>query len=177
VPKKPVFIRLPFKGDHLLTHTSHRLRSAIKRTYNAANLHVLVDTQSLPLPSLQKTCSILDCSHCLYKFECSCGAFYLGRTDRKLQVRMNEHIPKWLVKRMSEPAAASNPCQRNPLSSIARHLMTTGHIVDLNSCFSVIHRYQNSSILRIIESLLICRLNPPLCIQKLMMISLKLPWT
>jgi hypothetical protein len=176
VPKKPVFLRLPFKGDYLLSQTSARLKSSIRRTYPAADLRILTDTQRLPLPSFKNSCSILYSSHCIYKFQCSCGDSYLGRTDRSLQVRISEHIPKWLVKQMSQPNVPSNT-QRNPSSSIAKHLMTSGHTVDFSTCFTVLHRSLKPHILKIIEALLITQLSPSLCIQKQLAVSLRLPWT
>jgi hypothetical protein len=174
--KKAVFIKLPFKGDFIHSQTANRLKSAIKITYHAADLRILSSTRSLPLPSIKTDCPISESSHCIYKFQCSCSDFYLGRTDRNVQSRMAEHIPKWLRQELTKPTSSPSKSNRNPLSSIAKHLMITGHKVDPESAFTIIIRNQRPQILKIAEAIMITRLKPGLCVQKQLAVSLKLPW-
>ena len=53
VPKKAIFINLPFKGDQIMQLTTQRLRSAIKRTFYAASLTLTCRTFSIPIPTIK----------------------------------------------------------------------------------------------------------------------------
>ncbi|KAA3681332.1 uncharacterized protein DEA37_0000223 [Paragonimus westermani] len=64
--KKKVYIELPFKGDYNMHQTTQRLVNLINRTFNAAELCVLVRTQKLPVPSIKGDQPVGATSHCVY---------------------------------------------------------------------------------------------------------------
>ncbi|KAA3676340.1 uncharacterized protein DEA37_0008136 [Paragonimus westermani] len=125
VPKKPVYMQLPYKGDSNMSFLTRRLMQAIQRTYNAATLRLLSRTKSLTLPHIKTRISELSTSHCIYQFTCSCGDVYIGRTDRSLRLRMKEHVPKYIEDLMCGVTRRDPTKQRKAASSIARHLLVT----------------------------------------------------
>ena len=62
------------------------------------------------------------------------------------------------------------------MSSIGRHLVETGHKVDVKTAFKVVLADSSSRLLRFAEALAIQRFQPPLCKQKNLLIILNLPW-
>ncbi|CAH8587573.1 unnamed protein product [Schistosoma rodhaini] len=177
VPKKPVYLQLPFKGDHCMKITTKQTAAAIKKTFNAANLRLITTTQSISVNPIKSPRPIQSKSHCIYQFTCNCGESYLGRTDRRLEDRIGEHIPRWLIKSMIHPPSPSSQDRsRNPASSIAKHLMMSGHQIDPKSAFRVVTCHQNPHTLKLLEAILIGRKSPTLCVQKQLYVDLCLPW-
>ena len=174
--KKQVVIFLPFKGDHVFNQINHNLKSALKRSYMAAELRLLQTTKGLCLKTHSIGSNQSTASHVIYQFTCSCGDTYIGRTDRCLAQRVSEHIPKWLVQRMTQPRTSTLACDKNPASSITKHLMKTGHKVDLTQSFKVLLRNRTPRLLAFCEALLITTHRPPLCSQKKLTHNVCLPW-
>ena len=139
---------------------------SVARTYPAAKL----------VPVYRTTCSLVQSkvgrypshvnSNCVYKFTCICGSSYIGRTERRAYLRFSEHVPKSLC---LKGTTAFN-------SSITKHLIDTGHKVDITKSFKIINRQNSSILLKFAEAISIKRLKPDLCVQKETVISLSLPW-
>ncbi|CAH8579144.1 unnamed protein product [Schistosoma curassoni] len=166
VEKKTCFLSLRFKGDEVAGIINHRINSALKMTYPAAKLTTLWKTYcSLKQTKIDKS-SPLSCSNCIYQFTCTCRSTYIGRTERRVQFRISEHIPKNLTLRGTK---AFN-------SAIARHLLDTGHTVDIMRAFKIINRQRTTTTHRFAEAIAIKKLKPDLCIQKETLINLSLPW-
>ena len=166
VQRKPVFITLPFKGDNVNTTIRKRLQATIGRSYPAAQLIWLNKSLKMGPSNTKNKPSVFATSKCIYKFECICGCKYIGRTDRKLEIRIHEHIPKWLIDK--KPGIAK--------TAISRHLKTTHHVVDRYKSFSIINRQNHSKLLRFAEACSIRKLKPDLCVQKEFVTPLSLPW-
>ncbi|CAH8476620.1 unnamed protein product [Schistosoma intercalatum] len=99
----------------------------------------------------------------IYKFSCSCGDSYIGRTTRQLNQRMSEHLPTWYIKGQIKSIR----------SSILAHLIDSGHVVDKSKSFRVIYRIPPSvpngvrpRLLHIAEAIGIRIYKPNLCVQK-----------
>ncbi len=166
VPKKPVFISLPFKGDDVSNTIKRRLRCTIERTFYAAELVFLTPTKSLPAKRTKDALPLHATSNCVYQFTCTCGCKYIGRTQRQLAARAAEHLPNWLFKQED----------RVPRSSITKHLLDSGHSVDVKSSFRVLVRARTDRILRYLEAAYIRREKPDLCKQLDHVVNLQLPW-
>ena len=165
VQKKQVYLHLPYKGDvHILIR--RRLKQAVDRAYPMANLRIIYSTERLMLPMLPDKIPTHAKSCCVYQFKCTCGCKYIGRTERNLLTRIKEHIPKSL--RLAGG--------KLPKSSIARHLIDSGHHVDPSTSFKVINCQRNGLLLRFAESAAIRKWKPSLCTQKEMVVNLSLPW-
>ena len=172
--RKDVYIRLKFKGDHLLNHIGHKIRSALGRVYPAAQLRILTTTRDIKFKDRERDLPNIFASNVIYQFACSCGDIYIGRTSRQLSKRISEHIPQWLRKSILNEDNEIGT--RNPASSIARHLMETGHKVDPVNSFSILLRNTNAKILSLSEALFIRLRKPTLCIQKCLTQTVCLPW-
>ena len=175
--KKDVYIKIPFKGDVAQDQITKRLKATINRCYFSANLRVLSDSRKLPLPFNREKTPISTTSHCVYQFKCSCSSTYIGRTDRTMKLRMAEHLPKWVIQAaMTNSCASASSSHATPISTIAKHVLTSGHKPNHAESFSILMKNTTSKILRFSEALYIKHLQPDLCIQKDRLIELKLSW-
>ena len=174
VPKKRVVIEVPYTGDQAFSLFKRSLSVALRRTYSAAELSAKTYTRAIPLPPIKIRNSVLSTSHCIYQFTCSCSETYIGRTDRRLETRAKEHMPKRLTSLLTDSDSVTD----NPKvsSSIARHLLQTRHQVSIHSSFKVLVTCNRSKRLKFLEALLISRYRPKLCSQKDLSVTLKLPW-
>ena len=176
-PKKDVYLRLPFKGDHILNHISHKVKSALNRVYPAAQLTMLSSCRGINLDTKKGNLPTTSISYVIYRFTCSCGDTYIGRTNRQLSQRISEHIPKWLLNSLTLKNPDNSTKTINPASPIAKHLWDSGHVVDPKSAFSILLRNRNAKLLSLSEALLIKIHHPRLCIQKILTHNVCLPWT
>lgn len=166
VPKKKVYIRLDFKGDDVTSRITRRLQGAIQRTFPAAELLVLSKTTRIPLPNVKDSLPYSAKSNCIYQYECTCGSTYVGRTVRQLSIRISEHLPRWFL----------NSENRQPKSSITKHLMDSTACLGSADRFRVINCQPTFSLLRWAEAVAIRHLKPALCVQKDRLLCLTLPW-
>ncbi|KAH9588399.1 hypothetical protein MS3_00000145 [Schistosoma haematobium] len=100
-------------------------------------------------------------SPCVYQFKCVCGHIYIWRSNRYFKIMVCDHVPKWFQKQIesNDPIRIED---KHPSSSIAKHIIETGHKIYLNSAFMVLYKSVKGRILRFIEALSIRRFNPPL---------------
>ena len=167
VEKKPIILKVPFYGDKAAASLRLTFNSLISKSFFAAKPILLFRTASIPIRSpkdrLPDACS----SSLVYKFTCDCGAVYIGRTSRRLETRVREHLPKWLIEGRSGRAT----------SSICNHVLECdGLRGSLRDKFSIVFRARNDRLLRILEALAIKAYKPALCRQKDYVIDLLLPW-
>jgi hypothetical protein len=166
VPKKNIFLHLPFKGDDVSLNFKRRLTGALQRTYYAAKLVFIEETTNVPTSPRKDPVDSIAKSNLIYGFTCSCGSSYAGRTSRQLGKRINEHIPKWLL---STRVGTSR-------TAITKHLQDTGHTVNISEAFRIIYTPKLKQNLRFAEAVAIRIYNPILCVQKQMVTNLLLPW-
>ncbi|CAH8606449.1 unnamed protein product [Schistosoma rodhaini] len=173
VPKKSLYISLEFKGDRTSDIIKNRLTTTIKRTFNAAKLRITFTSKNLFSVSIKDKLPRLVASMCIYQFTCSCGARYIGRSQRSLSTRIREHIPVWFY----------NGERKAVRSSILEHLIDCNHSTNPQSDFKVVYiirsnlpRFLRIKLLKIAEALTIHELKPELCVQKKYVLSLSLPW-
>ena len=92
-----VYIRLPFRGDGVSAIVTKRLISAVKSVFYAAKPVVIYDTTRIPVRPVRDSTPPSLHSHCIYQYVCGCGSTYIGVTERHLQSRIAEHLPKWIL--------------------------------------------------------------------------------
>ena len=166
-------MKLPFKGDVATKILTRRLRNAVSSTYYSANLRCVFSCSSLINTCTKDKLPLLTSSMVVYLFRCVCNALYVGRTARQLSTRIKEHHPKWLSQGRTGTIS----------SAVLAHLVDSGHRIDLDKAFSVIHTVppNRSKAVRlrslaIAEALYIRRFKPNLCVQKRFVQSIHLPW-
>ena len=165
MPKLGAYLSLPFKGDENAATVKRRLNSILNRCFPAAELKLLFSTNRIPTPPVKDQVSLYAKSKLIYHCQCTCGASYIGRTERRLSDRVDEHLPQWLIKAQV----------KTPRSSITRHILDTGHTIGRDS-FRYINRQNNKQLLRYAEAACIWKFKPILCIQKEFVADLCLPW-
>ena len=151
VQKKPVFITLPFKDDSFTCTMKQRLKNIIESTYCAARLNLLSKTKPIYVPNSGRINNDSVTSHCIYRFICDYGSNYIERTERTLKTRVREHIPEWLENQIN----SRNPIDGNgrySVSSIAGHLIETGHKVNVNNnSFKVVYKEKRGGCLNMLK--------------------------
>ncbi|CAH8864025.1 unnamed protein product [Trichobilharzia szidati] len=173
VPKKASFLQMQFLGDNTIEILTHRLRNAVKRAFPAAQLRCIFTTTPLLRSGIKDKLPNFASSMCIYQFNCSCGASYIGRTIRRVSRRISEHHPAWLSKGQTKSIR----------SAILAHLVETEHKIDVNHAFRVIYCIPTNlnfalrvRLLNIAEAVGIHINKPNLCTQKKLVQSLSLPW-
>ena len=94
--RKPIYISLPFKGDHVADTLNRRLHYSLRQTFPAATLKSWYSTRPLLHFNLKDKMPVQSQNMLVYQFTCSCAAEYIGRTTRQLKARIKEHNPAWL---------------------------------------------------------------------------------
>ena len=102
---------------------------------------------------------------------CHCGSGYIGRTIRRLKVRITEHEPSALFNNPSQ-----SKIDNDDDSAIAEHLMSNPVCLANYSRqrFSVIVNARSDYHLRMLEAVYITSLQPVLCRQKRFVSTLQL---
>ena len=173
LPKKVLYLHLPFKGNTILEIFKSRLERTIRHSYPAGVIRIVSKTQYL-IPSCSKDKLTRQFkSMCIYNFTCICDARYIGRTTRQLSKRIKEH----------HPAALSKGTVKSINSSILQHLVDSCHQVDPNQAFNIMYQIPpnlpkcvRTKILFIAESIAIKIHKPDSCKQKQLINTLNLPW-
>ena len=168
---KPIFLRLPFQGDLQSKIICQRIIRSTRAAFPQVRPIFLFMTRRIPSTRLKDAISTLQRSHVIYRYICDCGNSYIGRTERNLMVRIKEHVPRWLqVGNLTNRRATS--------SSICRHAVDCDEFqgTRFTSYFSILASSSCNFSLRILESLLILKHKPPLCVQKERLLTLQLPW-
>ncbi|VDO66870.1 unnamed protein product [Schistosoma curassoni] len=98
VPKKVLFIKLQFINDTIEEVMTRKLRRAVQKTFNTAKLNVIFYNHPKIRTSVKDRLPEFAKSMCIYRFNCSCVASYIGRTIRQVRHRITEHHPTWLSK-------------------------------------------------------------------------------
>ena len=169
--RKKVFIFLPFLGDNHSVVVRRKLRKSTRNTYPAADPCIVFTTRAIHVRSLKDSLSPVDKSHVIYEFQCNCDNSYVGRTERRLSVRVNEHLPQWLYRSSSNSRPSS--------SAITRHVATCSDFnyhAPPSSYFKVLAQSHHVFHLRVLEALFIIHLKPPLCVQKDFIYTVRLCW-
>ena len=98
VPKKHLFLTLPFKTDADSELLGNRLRRAIKRTYHAADLRLTFSNSPMFSTCVKDKLPKETISMCIYDFTCLRGVMYVGRTKRRLSMCIRKHLPPWFCR-------------------------------------------------------------------------------
>ena len=120
---KPIYLTMWFKGEIISEKVTQKLRTAITRTFPTAKLCIVFSTFLILVQNTKDKLPSSTTPMCIYRFDCSCGASYLGRTARHLSKRIAEHHPAWLGKGVVKSIR----------SSIVEHLVDMGHQVNVQN--------------------------------------------
>ncbi|CAH8491446.1 unnamed protein product [Schistosoma haematobium] len=127
---RSLYMKLQFNEDMASGTLKYRLTKVISRTFYTANLALTFSSRPAMSTQTKDKLPELAFSICIYKFSCSCGDSYIGRTTRQLNQQMSEHLPALFIKGQIKTIR----------SSILAHLIDSGHAVDKSKSFRVIYR-------------------------------------
>ncbi|KAL3313498.1 hypothetical protein Ciccas_007893 [Cichlidogyrus casuarinus] len=116
-------------------------------------------------------------SNVIYKFDCACGACYIGRTQRRLSERISEHIPAWLVPGDGDPTTRTGGERKT--TAVSEHVANCRISAGGSYSFKVYLRLGRSKgfhTLATLEALAIEKEKPPLCVQETTVRGLTLKW-
>ena len=86
-------------------------------------------------------------SYGIYRLDCPCGKFYIGRTIRNFQIRCKEHLSQISAYQKRGPSSLSSAFSSHVISS--EHL----HLIDQNFKPQILHKGGNPSFLNSMEIL------------------------
>ena len=187
--KCPVYLHLPFLGEHSERITK-AIRSCVGKIFFSVNLRTVYSTKKILPKNRKDVLPSQSQSNVIYKFSCKhCDSVYVGRTTRRLEERIREHVPRSLIKLyaapMPSPAHTTTTesghnlrTKRNTTiravipkyldSAIGQHLVENPNCGRsyTDDCFSVITKARTEYHLKVLEAVIINALKPNLCRQK-----------
>ena len=100
----------------------------------------------------------------IYKYTCSCGSDYIGRTSNRLDLHIKQHLPARILNLELKRGQLVNTSG----SSIADHMINNRECVaDFNvDRFSILSRLHSLYHLKVLETLYVRSLQPSLCLQR-----------
>ena len=157
VPKRNVFVKLPFLGS-----TSFQIRKKLQKLFSdkltSCNLKI-VFTSPVRVKSFftfKDKLPKMFLSGVVYQFKCGgCNATYYGKTKRHFKVRICKHLG------ISHLADKKVKTGNNKLTAIQEHLLCCNYSPSFED-FSILTRESNDFKLKIMENLLIASDKPVL---------------
>ena len=161
--KCPLTIKLPWLGSVSSTFAD-QISNTITGCFFSTKVRVLFKTRTI-LPSFTKdSLPTFHMNLTIYQFKCRCDAVYVGRTSKRLESRIKEHVSNSTLRHISNGTTPPSTVD----SAIGQHLLT--HIncaAHYDSCaFSILHRGRTKHHLRVLEAIYITLRRPSLCTQK-----------
>ena len=108
---RPVYVRLPWKGDSVSRDMERQVRSVVESNYHDVTVRFVYSTSRAfmvkkdVLPTTKQ-------SHVTYLFECRrCESRYVGRTLQHLDARIRQHVP---LSQLSVDQRGSRPRRGRP---------------------------------------------------------------
>ena len=160
--KCSVYFRLPWVGGSASQSFADKIASSVYRCYHAVNLRPIFTTRPAFNSTNKDKLPIFKQSNLIYKFICRCSSTYIGMTCQRLEVRVRQHIPRFLL---SGRLTSGH--------SLAMDYAIREHVLTINSCrtiyeddcFSFLHRAWDKSHLKVLEGIYISMNRPSLCRQ------------
>ena len=92
VNRCPVYLRLPYigsRGERL----AKSITTAVGRCYFLAAVRVIFQTHTAFVSMRKDVLPPHHINSVIYKYTCSCGSDYVGRTSNRLDLRIRQHLP------------------------------------------------------------------------------------
>ena len=163
---KPAILRMQFRGDAAAELLCKKVKRSLEVNCHNIRLIPVFTSRLMVSTHVKDRFSDMATPNVVYKFTCTCGMQYIGLTERRLQDRVREHLPRWLTGTLDGIAR----------SSITEHVLETGHSCRPDSCFEILHRVRSRRMLKFMEAVSIRVNRPCLNVQKIHDFRLKLAW-
>ena len=161
VNRCPVYLRLPYIGTR-----GERLTKSITvgRCYFSAAVRVIFQTHTAFVSMRKDVLPLHHFNSVIYKYTCSCGSDYVGRTSNRLDLRIKQHLTARILNLRLIRGQLANTSG----SSIAEHMINCRECVaDFNvNRFSVLSWSHSLFHLKVLETLYLQSFQPSLCKQR-----------
>ena len=134
--KKSVYLSLTFESDIKDEILTKRLTHVVKSTFYAGTVRLHFTSSSLLHHHLKDEVSAADALYCVYCLNCSCGAWYIGRTTRHLSERTRKH----------HPARLGNEVINSINRSFCARLADSNHTVQTSQAFRPIYSVRGTNL-------------------------------
>ena len=166
--KRPPVLRVQFRGDAAAELFRRKVERSLKANCQDSIMRMIFVSRPLISIQTKDPISVMSTSNVIYRFTCTCGEQYIGLTERRLEDRVKEHIPNWLL--------MGNDNDTEARSSICYHLKKELHVCNRNESFEIIYKARHRRILKFVEAVAIRIFKPSLNRQQDLQVHLKLPW-
>ena len=169
-----VSLRLPYIGPVAELYRK-QVSKAVTDCFDKVKLRMIFRTRTLFNGPAKDRTPTLDLQKVVYKYVCSCDSVYVGRTERRLRVRIKEHVPKSLIDAYKRSDVISGQLVKSNGKPYKTKLTSIGqHLKDNAKCgkqynisqFSVVARARSDFHLKVLEAVYLQSWLPNLCVQK-----------
>ena len=169
VNKCPVYLRLSYIGSRD-EKFAKCITTTVGKCYFSAAVRVIFQTCTAFVSTRKDVLPPHHINSVIYKYTCSCGSDYIGRTSDQLDLCIRQHLPTHVLNLELKRGQLSNTSG----SSLADHMINRRECVaDFNvDRFSILSRSYSSYHLKVLETLYVRSLQPSLCLLGLNVISL-----
>ena len=163
VSKSPVYLRLPYIGSRS-EKFAKCITTKVGKCYFSVAMRVIFQTRTAFVSMRKDVLPPHHMNSIIYKYTCSCGGDYIGRTSNRLDLRIKQHLPARILNLELKRGQLVNTSR----SSIADHVINSRECVaDFNiDRFSILSRSHSSHHLKVLETLYVRSLQPSLCKQR-----------
>ena len=92
-----IYMKLPWIGDNRSEAFEKLILQATKPAYPTCRPRVCFVSKPAFPSCLKDALPIHDKSKVIYNFECRCGSRYIGKTIQRLEARIKQHIPAYVL--------------------------------------------------------------------------------
>ena len=146
------------------------MQELVQTTYNQVKPRIIFVSKPILSLELKYPISHLNKICISYKFNCFCEKIYIGQTSRNLKTRLNEHVPKRILKFLDKKIKIKTKTVVNATkkSSIAEHFMNNTNCANNydSSRFKILNNCTNSIDLVRMEAISIFLNKSELCKHK-----------
>ena len=89
----PVYLHFPWLGS-VSTQFERQVKSAVKVCFSAVKPRVVSSTNELHSATSKDVLPALQKSNVIYRFSCHYDNWFVGRTSKRLQEKIKQHVPK-----------------------------------------------------------------------------------
>ena len=158
-----VYLRLLYigtRGERL----AKSITTAVGRCYFSAAVRVIFQTRTAFVSMRKDVLPPQHINSVIYKYKCSCGSDYVGRTSNRLDLRIRRYLPGRILNLRLIRVQLANTSG----SSIAEHMINSRECAaDFNvDRFSILSRSHSLFHLKVLETVYVRYLQPSLCKQR-----------
>ena len=180
--KCPVYLRVSWIGKPS-TNLEKKDKTAVESCYGSVSTRLVFTSKSMLPVARKDVLSTTEKSFVIYEYKCHCDSPYVGRTAKRLQDRIKQHVLQWLRQQLTRPNRSQpyrlrkqNDTKLDCDSAIGQHLLENDQCAFNydNKRFSILATARSSFHLNLLDAAYIKTQRPVICRQKEFVYTLKL---